>query len=83
MMGFTQDTAEKKLRMLVRKRRWRRWCTHVRCQCCGRVSLHRGLCREHLREWRYLTQRAVLLAAIEGHLCLTDSTLLGQVMAPA
>lgn len=64
MTGFTQAVSEAKRRLLVRRRRWR---THVVCRCCGRVSVRRGLCREHLQEWRYLTQRAILLAENEDH----------------
>ncbi len=67
MTGFTQHATEATLRMKVRKRRSRRWRTPVLCQCCGRASVRRGLCQDHVQEWRYLTQRAVLLAGIADH----------------
>ena len=72
MTGFTQHTTEATLRMRVRKRPGRQWRTPVPCQCCGRASVRRGLCRDHVQEWQYLTQRAVLLAGIEDHPCLVQ-----------
>jgi len=72
MTGLTQAGSETKHRLPVRRRRWR---SHMMCRCCGRVSVREGLCREHLHEWRYLTQRAILLVEHEDHSRLTARNL--------